>query len=118
MKTISETYINNNKALENLNEKVLELMNDKVMIAPCLASSLVNLFKPDKKSQFRLLKDLNSTVKNVFLINDSIPFTLYSNILTFKDSNKTFKLYGDLLETISKSVFTVEYSIPHDQKLI
>ena len=40
----------NNKALEKLNERVLELMNDKRMIAPYLASSLVNLFNSEKKS--------------------------------------------------------------------
>ena len=55
-KTITETSINNNKTLENLNEKILELMNDKGMIAPCSASSLVNLFKPENKSQFRFKK--------------------------------------------------------------
>ena len=73
-KTISETYINNNKAIENLNEKVLELMNDKCMMAPFSASSLVNFFKPENKSQIRLMKD--STKMNDFLINDAIPVTL------------------------------------------
>ena len=53
-KTIKETSINNNKAFSDLNEKILELMNDKCMMAPYLASSLVNLFKPENKSQFRL----------------------------------------------------------------
>ena len=43
-------------------------MNDKGMIAPYLASSLVNLFKPENKSQFRLRKDVNSTKMNDFLI--------------------------------------------------
>ena len=55
-KTITETSINNNKAIENSNKKVLELMNDKGMIAPYLASSLVKLFKPENKSQFKLKK--------------------------------------------------------------
>ena len=31
--TITETSVGNKKAIENLNEKVLELMNDKRMIA-------------------------------------------------------------------------------------
>ena len=53
-KTLTENSINNNKAIENLNEKISELMNDKGLIAPTLASSLVNLFKPENKSQFRL----------------------------------------------------------------
>ena len=49
-KTLTENCINNNKAIENLNEKFLEFMNDKGLISPYLASSLVNLFKPEKKS--------------------------------------------------------------------
>ena len=49
-KTITETSIKNNKAIADLKEKISELMNDKGMVAPYLASSLVNLFKPEKKS--------------------------------------------------------------------
>ena len=52
-KTITESSIDNNKAIESLNERLLEFMNDKGLIAPYLASSLVNLFKPEIKSQFR-----------------------------------------------------------------
>ena len=33
-KTMTENSINNNKAMKKLNEKFLELMNDKGMIAP------------------------------------------------------------------------------------
>ena len=33
-KTLTENSINTNQAMENLNEKNLELMNDKGMIAP------------------------------------------------------------------------------------
>ena len=40
-KTITENSINNNKAISDLNEKILELMNDKGMIAPYLTTSLV-----------------------------------------------------------------------------
>ena len=88
-KTLTEKSINNNKAIENLNEKILELINNNGSIAPYLASSLVNLFKPENKSQFRLKKDLNSTKMNDFLINDGIPVTLVSNMLIFRDSNKS-----------------------------
>ena len=45
-KSSTETSIINNKAIENLNEKILELMDEKCLIAPYLTSSLVNLFKP------------------------------------------------------------------------
>ena len=65
-KTITENSINNNKAIENLNEKILELMDDKGLIAPYLVSSLVEVFKKDNKSQFRLRKDPNSTKMNDF----------------------------------------------------
>ena len=95
-KTLTENSNNNNKAIENLNEKILELMNDSGLIAPYLASSLVNVFKPENKSQFRLKKDLNSTKMNDFLINEGIPVTLVSDMLIFRDSNNSFKLDGDL----------------------
>ena len=39
-KTITETSSENTKAISDLNEKVLELMNEKGLIAPYLASSL------------------------------------------------------------------------------
>ena len=49
-KTLTETFTKDNKAISDLNEEVLDLMNDKGMIAPHLASSLVNHFKPENKS--------------------------------------------------------------------
>ena len=117
-KTITESSIKNNKAIENLNEKVLELMNDRGMIAPYLASSLVNLFRPQNTSQFRFEKDPNSTKNSDFLINEGIPVTIYSNMLTFRDSIKSFKLDGDLLETMTNYEFNVSLSNPKDKKLI
>ena len=117
-KTMTESYINNNKAIENLNEKVLELMNNKGMIAPYLAASLVKLLKPENKSQFRLKKDLNSIKMNNFLINEGIPNTLFSNMLTFRDSNKSFKLDGDLLETMTNYDFNVDHSNQQARNLI
>ena len=117
-KTSTENSINNNKAIENLNEKILELMNDKGLISPYLASSLVNLFKPENRSQFRLKKDLISTKMNDFLINEGIPVTLFSNMITFRDSDKSFKLDRDLLETMTNYDFNVSHSNPKDQKLI
>ena len=97
-KTVTENSNNNNKAIENLNEKNLELMNDQGLIAPYLSTSPVNLFKPENKSEFRLRKDPNSTKLNEFLIHRGIPVTLFSNMILFRDSNKSFKLEGDLLK--------------------
>ena len=117
-KTLTENSINNNKAIENLNENILELMNDKGMISPYLAFSLVNLLKPENKSQFRLKKDLTSTKMNDFLINGGIPVTLVSNMLIFRDSNKSFKLDGDLLETVTNCDFNIDHSNQQDRKLV
>ena len=117
-KTITENSINNNKAIENLNEKVLELMDDKGLIAPYLVSSLVEVFKKDNKSQFRLRKDPNSTKMNDFLIHGTIPVTIFSNMITFRDSNKSFRLEGDLLKVITNHKFNVDRSSRQDKKLI
>ena len=117
-KTLTENSINNNKAIENLNEKILELMNDKGMIAPYLTTSLVEVFKKDNKSQFRLRKDPNSTKMNDFLIHGNIPVTIFSNMITFRDSNKTFRLEGDLLKIITNYKFNVDHSSLQDKKLI
>ena len=55
-KTNTENSNNNTKAIENLNEKILELMNDKGMIAPYLTTSLVEVFKKDKKKSISIKK--------------------------------------------------------------
>ena len=52
------------------------------------------------------------------MINEGIPVTLYSNRATFRDSNKSFKLDGDLLELITNFDFNVGHSSPRGQKLI
>ena len=116
-KTLTENSINNNKAIENLNEKILELMDEKGMIAPYLVSSLSNVFNLENKSQFSLRKDPNSTKINDFLIHRGIPVSLVSNIIIFRDSNKSFKLEGDLLKLINHK-FNADHSSPQDKKLI
>ena len=117
-KTLTENSINHNKAIENLNEKVFELMYDKGLIAPYLASSLVEVFKSDNKSQFKLRKDPNSTKMNDFSIHGQIPITLFSNMLTFRDTNKTFRLEGDLLKVMTNYKFNVDHSNQQVRKII
>ena len=109
-KTIRETSIENNKAISDINDKIFELMNDKCMIAPYLTSSLKNLLKIENTSQFNLIKDRNSISTKEFFINKGIPVTLYSTLLTFKDSNKSFLINGDVLKTIPKYDFNVSFS--------
>ena len=113
-RTITETSVKSNKAIENLNQNVLEITNDKGMVAPYVASSFVNLFTPENKSQFKLMKDHNSGKMNDFLLHGNIPVTLYSNMLTFRDSIKSFKLNEDLLKTMTNCKFNVDHSNPED----
>ena len=116
-KTLTENSVNINEVIENLNEKKLELINDKGLIATYLAFSLVMLLQPENKSQIKLIKNHKSTNMNDFSMNGGIPVTLFSNMLVFRDSIKSFKLDEDLLETISNYDFNVSLSNPKDQKL-
>ena len=93
-------------------------MNDIGKIAPYLASSLVNLIKLENISQLKLLKDQNFIRLIDFLINTSVPITPYSNLLTSRDSNKSFNLDGDLLEAMTNYDLNVTHSNLQDQKLI
>ena len=88
------------------------------MIAFYLASSLVNLFIPENTGQFEIIKEPNSIRMIYFLINRGIPVSLYSNMLTFRDSNKSLKLDRDLFESMTKYDFNVSHFNPKDQKLI
>ena len=117
-KTLTVNSINNNKAIENLNEKILELMDEKCMIAPYLVYSLAEAFRPGNKSQFCLRQDPNSTKINDFYINRGVPVTIFSKMITFRDTNKTFKLDGDLLKLMTNSKFNVDHSTLQEKKII
>ena len=65
-----------------------------------------------------MTKDLNSSKMNDFLINDGLPVTLYSNLLIFGDSNESFKLEGDIFETLTNYDFNADHSNPQDRKTI
>ena len=119
-KTLTESSVNNNKAIENLNEKILEVMKDQGIIAPYLALSLAEVLNSNNKSQFRLRKDPKSTKLNDLLIHGTIPVTIFSNMITFRDTNKTFRLdeKGDLLKVITNHKFNVDHSNHQDRKLI
>ena len=54
----------------------------------------------------------------IFFKNGGVPVFLVSNMLTFRDSNRSFNLDGDLLETMTNYDINVSHSNPKDQKLI
>ena len=47
-----------------------------------------------------------------FLKNMSVPVTLYSNMLIFRDNNRSLKLDGDLLKAMTNCMFNVDCSNP------
>ena len=115
-KVITETSIKNNLAIENINDKLLEIRNDRGILATYLMSPLSRITNPENTTQFKLVKDHNSNRVNDLLINNTIPITLYGNILTFRDTNKQFEVKGDLLKMITNTKFNVDFAILSDKK--
>ena len=100
-KAITESSKENNLALGNLNNKLLEIMNDRGILATYLMSPLSKITNPENTSQFKVVKDPSSNRVNDLKIHNSIPITFYGNMLTFRDTGKEFELTGDLLEMIT-----------------
>ena len=117
-KAITETSIKNNLAIENINNNLLEIMNDRGILATYLMSPLSRITNPENSSQFKLVKDPSSNRVNDLLMKNKIPITLYGNMLTFRDTNKQFELKGDLLEMITNSKFNVDLASLADKKLM
>ena len=115
---ITDSSIKNNQATENINNKLLEIMNDRGILATYLMSPLSKITNPENKSQFRLEKDHNSNRVNDLLMKNKIPITLYGNMLTFRDTNKQFELTGDLLEMTTNKDYNVDHASLADKKLL
>ena len=56
-----------NKALENINNKLLEIMNDRDILASYLLSPLSEITNPENSTQFKLVKDPSSNRVNDLL---------------------------------------------------
>ena len=117
-KTMTEKSIKNNQALENLNNKLLEIMNDRGILATYLMSPLSKITNTENTIQFKLAKDHNSNRANDLLMKNKIPITLYGNMLTFRDTNKQFELKGDLLEKITNTKINVDLASLADKKIM
>ena len=94
--TITEISIENNELLSKLNDKLLELLNDMGIIAFCLLSPLSKVTNPEHTNQYKPVKDPDSDRVSDLPKNKTIPVTLYNNLLTFRDTDKKFKLEGNL----------------------
>ena len=101
-KTMMETSEEDSKELTNLNNKLSEIRNDKGIIAPNLMSPLSKIPNLKHTSQFERVKDPSSNRVSDLLINKAIPLTLHNNLLIFRDTNKRFKLQGDLSKMVTE----------------
>ena len=117
-KAITETSIKNNQAIENLDNKLLEMMNERVIIASYLISPLAKIFNPENSTQFKLINVSTSDRVNDLKINNSIPITLYNNILTFRVTGRDFELKGNLLKMITNKNYNVDLASLQDKKLV
>ena len=117
-KILTETSKENNLALENLNNKLLEILNDRGIISSYLLSSLSKITNPEKSTQFILVKDANSNRVNDLKINKTISVTLHDNLLTFRDTNKQFELIGNLLKMTTYKNYNVDHASLSDKKLM
>ena len=116
--TITETSKKNNQAIENLNNKLLEIMNDGGVLDTYLMSPLSKITNPENTSQFRLVKDSNSNRVIDLKINKTEPITLHDNLLVFRDTNKVFERKGDLLKMITNKNYNVDLASLQDKKLM
>ena len=117
-KTIMEFSKTNNKAIENLNNKLSEIVNDRGVIASFLLSLFSKVTNLEINSQFKLVEDSNSKRVNDLLIQNSIPVLLHDNLLTFRDPGNFFELKGDLLKMITNKNYIVVLASLLDKKLI
>ena len=96
-----ETCIENNEALEILNNKLLETMHDKDITASNLLSPLSKIINLEHASQFKLVKETDTNRFNHLLLNKSITITPYNTLLTFLHTEKKFESHGDLSKVIT-----------------
>ena len=117
-KTITETSVKKNQAIDNLNNKLLEIMKDTGILASYLMSPLSKITNPENTIQFKLVKDSNSNTVNDLKMNKAIPNTLYNNMLTIRDTGKDFELKVDPLKMITNNNFSVDLASLSDKKLM
>ena len=115
-KTLTGTSFKINQALEKLNDKVLEIMKGRSIIASYLMSPLSKTNNPENTSQFRLVKCSNLNRINGLLIHNTKPINLYNNFSTFRDTVEEFELKGNLLKMRTNKNYNVDFASLADKK--
>ena len=98
---MTEISIRNKKVLENLNNKLLEIMKDIGIIASYSISPLSKITNLENTSQFKLVKDPDSNSNNDLLINKTLPVPILIKLLTFRYTDKKIEFQGDPLKMMT-----------------
>ena len=88
---MTESSKENNKALTSVNNKLLEILNDRGIIASYLLSPPSKITNPERTSQFEIVKYHNSNRVINLLLHNTLPVTLHNNFLAFRGTNKKFE---------------------------
>ena len=96
----------------------MEILKVRGTLASCLMSLVSKITTSENTSQFKLVKDSNSNRVSDLLIHSTIPFTLFDNLLTFRDTGKIFELKGDLLKMITRKDYKIDLASLSDKKLM
>ena len=117
-KTMPETCKGNKKTLANKSDKFLEKMKKRGILASYVLSPLSKNTNLEITSRYKPVKDPDSNRGYDRLLNKTIPFKLYDNLLTFRDTEETFELEGNFLKTITNKNYKVDPVKLPDKKLM
>ena len=117
-KIMMESPTDNNKTLSNLNDRHLNIMCYSGIKASYFPSRSSTVTKVDHTSQLNSVKDPDSKSFNDLLMNETIPVTLYDNLLTFRDTDKKLKLEGDILKLMTNKNYNVDIANLLDKELM
>ena len=100
----------NNPALTNINDKFLEIMNDRGKLASSLLSPVHKITNPEQAGQVKPEKDPDSNNVKDFSMSKTIHVTLYNNLLTFRDTYKWIELKDNFSKMIENENYNVAYA--------
>ena len=107
-----------NKALEDLNDKLSEIMNKRGKIKSYWLSALSEITNPETTSPFKLVTDPQGNPVNDLLIKKTKQVTFYDNLLIILDTDKKVELQGDILKMTINKNYDVDLAKLIDKKLM
>ena len=116
-KTMTENSIKNNQALEKLNNKRLEILNDRGIKASYFLYPSTKITNPKNSAQFKLVRDSSSNRVNDLLIHNANPINVHNTLLIFRDTNKEFELKGDHSKMITNENYNLDLASLADKKI-